>query len=55
MTKQEIINELHKRGCGWANATYSKAVLQEHLDGAKKAEEMSLEELEKHIANRARS
>jgi hypothetical protein len=49
MTKQEIINELHKRGCFWANMTYSKKALQDYLNGAKKAEEMTLEELEEHI------
>lgn len=49
MTKKEIINELHKRGCWWANESYSKAYLKEYLDGETKAKEMTLEELEAYI------
>lgn len=52
MTKKGIINELHKRGYLWANESYSKAYLEEFLDGDAKAKEMSLKELEAYIKRR---
>ena len=52
MKKAEIIKELRDRGEVWANESYSKAYLENYLNGYKKAEKMSLEELEAIVKSR---
>ena len=49
MVKAQIIRELHDMGELWANESYSKTYLQNWLDTAKKAQEMTEEELLAHI------
>ena len=53
-TKHEIIEELRYRGEFWANDSYSKEYLSNYLEDSKKAESMSLEELEAMIKARKR-
>lgn len=49
MKKTEIIEELHRAGEVWADMTYSKAYLEKALNDLKKAQRMTLEELEAYL------
>ena len=55
MTKKELIKEIHKNGEFWANETYSKKELEDHLKGLEKAKKLDLSELVKLIWYQKRS